>query len=198
MNAAEQVFANRGYTRASFGEIGKRAKVTQALVNYYFISKERLFKEVYLRRAREISKARLEALEALKRRDTPFDLSELLSAFLSPAFAVGRQRGGKAFLRLQWRLLHSEPPRFAKVLHREAYDETARRYVAAICNLVPTLSKKAAFWRIVFVVGIFAYINSDTHRLEEVSQGLCSAKDPDEMLAQAKAFILGGMLVPDV
>jgi AcrR family transcriptional regulator len=197
MNAAEYVFADRGYARASFGEIVKRAKVTQALVNYYFGSKERLFREVYLRRAREIARGRLAALEALGRHGRPFGLSDLLSAFLNPAFAVRRTPGGRAFLRMQWRLLHSEPPGFARTLHQEAYDATARRYVSAICSMVPGLSEKTAFWRIVFVVGIFSFINSDIHRLEEISQGLCDSDDAEEMLAQAKAFILGGMKVPD-
>ncbi len=197
MNAAEQVFADRGYARASFGEIARRAKVAQALLNYYFVSKERLFKEVYLRRAREIVKGRTESLEALSRREEPIDLSALLSAFLDPAFAIRRKRGGKAFLRMQWRLLHSEPPQFGKSLHRALYDDVARRYAARIQELVPGLSGKAAFWRMVFIVGIFAYINSDTHRVEEVSGGLCNSNDVDEMLAQATAFIRGGMMAPD-
>src|SRR5262245_40994716 len=82
LNAAEQVFSKRGYERASFSEIVKHAKVTQALVNYYFGSKELLFKEVYLRRANEIVQGRLEALDDLRRRGKASDLSELLSAFL--------------------------------------------------------------------------------------------------------------------
>jgi AcrR family transcriptional regulator len=197
LNAAERVFAHRGYARASFGEIVKRAKVTQALVNYYFGSKEGLFKEVYLRRAKELARARIEALEALGRRGKSLDVTDVLSAFLNPAFAIRRTPGGRAFLRMQWRLLHSEPPGFARSLHHEAYDATARRYVSVICSLVPGLSKATAYWRLVFIVGIFSFINSDVHRLEEISDGLCDANDAEEMLAQAKAFISAGMLVPD-
>lgn len=197
MNSAEQVFAEEGYARASFSEIARRAKVTQALLNYYFKSKENLFREVYLRRARSIVKGRLDALDDLMRLGRPFSLAELISAFLNPAFAIRRHKGGKAFLRMQWRLLHSEPPRFARSLHRELYDDIARSYVAKICELVPELSQKAAFWRMVFIVGIFSYINSDTHRLEELSHGLCNANDVNEMLSQASSFILAGMMAPD-
>lgn len=195
LNAAEQVFSKRGYERASFSEIVKHAKVTQALVNYYFGSKELLFKEVYLRRANEIVQGRLEALDDLTRRGKASDLSEVLSAFLNPAFAMPKKRGGKAFLRLQWRLLHSEP-KLAKTLHRQAYDETARQYVEAIRKIVPGLSKKAAYWRIVFVMGMYAYVYSDAHRIDEISQGICNANDLTELSAQAKAFILAGMQAP--
>lgn len=196
MNAAEQVFAERGYARASFAEIARRAKVTEALLNYYFKSKERLFKDVYIRRARNIVEGRREALELLRRQKT-FGLSELLTAFLNPAFAIGREKGGRAFLRMQWRLLHFEPPRFAKNLHRELYDDIARTYAAEICKLVPALSEQTVFWRIAFFVGIFSYINSDAHRIEEISHGLCDSHDASEMLRQTTSFILAGMMASD-
>jgi AcrR family transcriptional regulator len=196
MNAAEGVFSELGFAHASTGEIAQRAKVTQALVNYYFGSKEQLFKEVYVRRANEIVKGRLERLHALTGSGKPFTLSEVLSAYLEPAFAIRRTRGGRAFLRLQWRLLHSEPPRWGARL-RSVYDDSAREFVAAIRKIVPQLSEQTAYWRIVFVIGTYAYMHSDTHRLEQISRGACSANDPEQMLAQAKAFILGGMLAPD-
>ena len=197
MNAAEVVFSELGYARASTGEIAARAKVTQALVNYYFGSKERLFKEVYVRRANEIVKGRLARLHALTRGGNPFTLSQVLSAYLEPAFAIRRTRGGRAFLRLQWRLLHSEPPRWGASL-RKVYDDSAREFVAAIREIVPQLSEQTAYWRIVFIIGTYAYMHSDTHRLEQISRGACSANDLEQMLAQAKAFVLGGMIAPDV
>jgi hypothetical protein len=149
------------------------------------------------RRARSIVEGRREALDRLKHREHPFGLTELLSAFLNPAFAIRRERGGRAFLRMQWGLLHSEPSRFAGNLHRELYDEIARSYASEICKLVPGLSEKTAFWRMVFIVGIFSYINSDTHRVEEVSRGLCNSRDVNEMLSQAASFIIGGMMACD-
>ena len=196
LNAAEVVFSERGYALASFGEISKRAGVTQALVNYYFGSKEKLYKEVFLRRARTIVEGREQALNTLLNSGKPYTLPELLSAYLDPAFAISQVRGGKAFLRLQWRMLHTEPPRFAHVLRR-VYDESARRFVAALIKIVPGLSAEAAYWRIIFVIGAYTYSHSDAHRLEDISQGLCKASDKEEMLAQAKAFVMGGLLAPN-
>jgi AcrR family transcriptional regulator len=195
MNAAEQVFSELGFAHASTGKIARRAKVTQALVNYYFGSKEQLFKEVYVRRANEIVVGRLQRLHALTKSGKPFTLEEVLSAYLEPAFAIRRTRGGRAFLRLQWRLLHSEPPRWGTSL-RKVYDDSAREFVAAIRKIVPQISEETAYWRIVFVIGTYAYLHSDTHRLEQISRGLCSSNDLEQMLAQAKSFVLGGMIAP--
>jgi len=195
LNAAEVVFSERGYALASFDEISKRASVTKALVAYYFGSKDKLFKQVFLRRANTIVAGRLEALDKLLNSSKPYTVSDLLSAYLDPAFAISQVRGGKAFLRMQWRMLHTEPPRFAHVLRR-VYDESARRFVAALVKLVPSLTEEAAYWRIVFIIGAYTYIHSDSHRLEDISRGLCRANNKEQMLAQAKAFVLGGLLAP--
>src|SRR5207237_3477281 len=67
LEAAEMAFAEHGYTGTSLREIVKRAHVTQALVTYYFGSKEALFKEVFLRRGREMASRRLVALKELSK-----------------------------------------------------------------------------------------------------------------------------------
>ncbi len=46
--AAEKVFLERGYDRAKIRDIAEEAGVNIALVNYYFRSKEQLFKSIYL------------------------------------------------------------------------------------------------------------------------------------------------------
>ena len=43
LDAAEQLFAQRGYDRASLGEIGRRAGVSAALPTYFFGGKEQLY-----------------------------------------------------------------------------------------------------------------------------------------------------------
>lgn len=46
--AAEKVFIERGYEGAKIRDIAEEAKVNIALVNYYFRSKEQLFKSIYM------------------------------------------------------------------------------------------------------------------------------------------------------
>jgi TetR/AcrR family transcriptional regulator len=43
LDSAEQLFAERGYDRASLGEIGRRAGVSAALPGYFFGGKEQLY-----------------------------------------------------------------------------------------------------------------------------------------------------------
>ncbi|MDH7552079.1 MAG: TetR/AcrR family transcriptional regulator [Spirochaetota bacterium] len=46
LNAAKKEFAERGYSGARMSSIAKRAGVNQALIHYYFSSKEKLYREV--------------------------------------------------------------------------------------------------------------------------------------------------------
>lgn len=196
LGAAEASFADHGYAGTSLRQIVDRANVTQALVTYYFGSKEALFKEVFLRRGREIARKRLDALAALRTSGKPLDLRAVVAAYIGPALEMRRTREGRAFIRLQARM-HTEPPRFADRLRREVYDQTAREFHSAIREAAPHLSARTAYWRLVLVIGAYLYAHSDAHRLEKMSGGLCNTRDLDEMLEQITAFVVGGLMAAD-
>jgi AcrR family transcriptional regulator len=193
LRAAEATFAEHGYAGTSLRQIVARANVTQALVTYYFGSKEALFKEVFLKRGREIAQARLEGLRSLPAHPT---LDQVMKTYLRPALEMRRTREGRAFIRLQARM-HTEPPRFAESLRREVYDDAVRRYVAAIRKAAPHLSARTAYWRMVLIIGAYLYAHSDAHRLEKLSNGKYRTEDVDEMLGQISAFVVGGLMAPD-
>jgi AcrR family transcriptional regulator len=193
LRAAESTFAEHGYAGTSLRQIVARANVTQALVTYYFGSKDALFKEVFLTRGREIASARRDGLAALPADPT---LEQVVRTYLKPALEMRRTREGRAFIRLQARM-HTEPPRFAENLRRDVYDDAVRRYVAAIRKAAPHLSARTAYWRMVLTVGAYLYAHSDAHRLEELSNGKFNTDDVEEMLEQITAFVVGGLMAPD-
>lgn len=196
LKAAEATFAEHGYTGTSLRQIVARAHVTQALVTYYFGSKEALFKEVFLRRGREIATKRMQALERLRSGGEDFTLQDVVASYLRPALEMRRTREGRAFIRLQSRM-HTEPPRFADRLRREVYDDTVREYLKAVRKAAPHLSARTAYWRMVLLIGAYLYAHSDAHRLEKMSGGSCTTDDLDEMLQQITAFVVGGLMAPD-
>ena len=196
LKAAEIAFAEHGYAGTSLREIVKRAHVTQALVTYYFGTKEALFKEIFMRRGREIATKRMQALEALGDAGGRYTLRDVIASYLRPALEMRRTREGRAFIRLQARM-HTEPPRFADRLRREVYDDTVREYLSAIRKVAPQLSDRTAYWRMVLMIGAYLYAHSDAHRLAEVSRGVCDPNDLDEMLEQITAFVAGGLMAPD-
>ena len=196
LNAAEATFADHGYAGTSLRQIVNRANVTQALVTYYFGSKEALFKEVFLRRGREIALKRQQALQALRAKGKPLVLRDVVACYIGPALEMRRTREGRSFIRLQSRM-HTEPPRFAEQLRREVYDHTVREFHAAFREAAPHLSARTAYWRLVLVIGAYLYAHSDAHRLEKMSGGLCNTRDLDQMLEQITAFVVGGLSAPE-
>jgi TetR/AcrR family transcriptional regulator len=55
LDAAEEVFAERGFRAASTSEIARRAKLNKTLIHYYFRSKEGLYQATMQRIARQMA-----------------------------------------------------------------------------------------------------------------------------------------------
>jgi AcrR family transcriptional regulator len=197
LNAAEEEFAARGYEGTSLREIAERAKVNQALICYYFGSKQGLYCAIYLRRGLQLGAERLRLLDQLEARLGPAPtVEEIVFAFIAPAIEIKRQgAGGVAYMRLHARL-QNEAPEFMEDIRRRVYDESTMRYINALKRVLKDVDPTVIYWRMVFLIGAYFYTLADSDRLEAYSGGSCSAKDLDECLRQIIPFLVGGMLAP--
>ncbi|MBP2296177.1 TetR/AcrR family transcriptional regulator [Azospirillum rugosum] len=195
LDAAEVEFAALGYAGTSLRNVAERANVTQALINYYFGSKNGLFEEVFLRRGRQIADDRLQRLDALRRSGKPLSVPDIVHAFLRPALSMRETDGGRTFMRLHARL-HTEPPEISYKLRNQAYDESTRAYADALREALPHLSERDVYWRITLMIGAYLYAFSDTHRLEEMARGVCNPDDPEEIMTAISSFVTAGMVAP--
>jgi AcrR family transcriptional regulator len=193
LDVAEQVFAEHGYVATSLREIAQRADVTQALIIYYFGSKQALFETLFKRRGLEVSRERQALLDALLTRPTPPTAREILGAYLAPQFALRRSGpGGLAFVRMQARL-HSEPGELALRLRREVYDSSLRNFIAALARAMPGLSDADIHWRMMFAVGTYLYMLSGYDRLADMSDHRFTTEDPEEVVRRLTDFLLAGL-----
>jgi AcrR family transcriptional regulator len=198
IEVAEREFAKHGFAGVSLRDIGEKAQVNPALVRYYFGSKDKLFREVVLRRGRQISRRRIELLDDLERHigEVP-KLEELVRAFLTPVAEVRREGpAGMAFVRLAARL-QTETQKLARELRRQVYAESTERYLSAFRRALPNLTPAAIYWRMVSLIGAYVYAMSDANQLRELSKGLCSPDDIDESLRQLIPFLCAGMRAPE-
>jgi len=195
LDTAEIDFADRGYAGTSLREISNAAGVTQALITYYFGTKQQLFEQVFLRRALFISSERMRLLHELRQTSSQVTLEQVVCTFLEPMLELRQSAGGKAFIRLHARL-HTEPPEISYPLRSQAYDESMQAYIQALQAALPDLPAKDIYWRATLMVGAYLYAFSDAHRLEVLSKGACNPDDERETFNQLLSFIMGGLQAP--
>src|SRR4051794_41513429 len=65
LDAAELLFAEKGYVSTSTRDIAERADVRQSMISYHFQSKDALFEAVFKRRGLRLSELRIAYLDDL-------------------------------------------------------------------------------------------------------------------------------------
>ncbi|MEQ9695459.1 TetR/AcrR family transcriptional regulator [Shimia sp. SDUM112013] len=135
LDAAERLFAERGFEGASIRDIAREAGVQAGLVTHHGGPKEDLFARIVARRADELSAGRLSAL-ASQRELGPLKLEDVMRCFFEP-YLYKAETGGPqwvAYARLI--AMISADPHWRPLAAR-CFDPTANRFIDAICALYP-------------------------------------------------------------
>lgn len=199
LDAAEQLFAERGVTATSLRAVTKAADANLAAVHYHFGSKEELLSAVVARRVRPINEERLRLLDRLQAGsgDRAADLDEILSALLLPMIReTGRNpERVPTFTRLMGRVLTDMGTgTHALVVHHFA--EVLQRFAAALSRALPHLTPEEIAWRLHFCIGTMAFTLVHSPHLAEMSRGLCRSHDADRVMEQMIPFLAAGFQAP--
>jgi len=199
LDAAERLFAEKGFAATSLRTITAEAGVNLAAVNYHFRSKEALLQAVLARRLAPVNQKRLEMLSACEAGagGGPLPLDGVVEAFLAPPLRLFREAGQDrmALQRLLGRI-YLEPGARTRQIFAEQFGEVARRFTVALKRALPGLPAEELFWRIHFTIGVMAHTLAGRHLLEAVSGGLCDPNDPEGALARMVAFVVAGLRAP--
>lgn len=164
IEAAEQLFADTGFSGTSLRQLTRKANVNLAAVNYHFGSKDQLIQEIFRRRLDHLYDARREALDALQARydGASPPLQEVLRAFIAPALtlSVEAAHGGSPFVKVLARAFVEYRDELRSFLS-ERYGDTNGRFFHAIADNVPHLDDQRLFLRIDFMVGALTYAMAD-------------------------------------
>lgn len=194
LDAAERIFAARGFDGASMREIAIAADVAQALIHYHFGTKDALFEAMFARRSGAINRVRMARLDAMEAGGAVPRLEELLDALVRPTVEAGHTaaRVGHSFVRLILSL-GSSPDDRHKAMIATNYDPMARRYVAAIRRAEPGLEEADAVWSYLFVIGTALSMMTPTGRADRLSKGAADDSDTETLLARIIAFSSAGI-----
>lgn len=192
LDAAERLFAEKGYDGASLRGVTSVAGVNLASVGYHFGGKANLFRAVFQRRVGGINAERLAMLDAAEARDPAPRLEAILEAFLAPALRLVARKGAghERFMQLVGRT-YASTGEHIEVL-KGVFEEIQARFFPALQRALPGLAPADLFWRLHFMLGAMCSILSDPDRIRMLSDGVVTAEDPEEPLRQLVAFAAAG------
>jgi AcrR family transcriptional regulator len=197
LDAAERLFAQKGFAETSLRDITTAAGANLAAVNYHYQSKEALIHAVFARRVGPVNVQRLENLEALEARaaGAPIPVEDLLRAFIEPMVHLLRRPSGSSAASLMGRVF-VEPGDFFAGFFKEHLASTVGRFMALLRRSLPDTSETDLYWSFLFAIGAVGHTMAGLHKINVVSGGRCDASDVDALLDRLLAFIAGGFRTP--
>jgi AcrR family transcriptional regulator len=200
LDAAEALFAERGFAATSLRNITAAAGVNIASVNYHFGSKELLIEALFARRLRPMNKERLRRLDKLEREfgDKPVPLDALVAAFVEPALRLSRdtEKGGSRFIKLLGRS-YTDPPSTLHERVRDMYTEVIERFKAVFARALPEVPKDELYWRMHFMVGLLAYCMAGNDYMRLIAScRICDPLDSVSLTRRLVVFICAGLREP--
>lgn len=196
LEAAEILFAQRGFDGTSLRDITDAADANLAAVNYHFGDKAELYKTVLTRRIRPINTARMAALEAAEQQPTPPSLRTLLDILVRPVFELcSTSPSGPYVARIIGRSF-AEPLPFMPELFAAEFQPLLARFGGAVRRGLPQLPPDEFMWRLSFVIGSLHHTLSTLHRMGELSRGICRSGDHEGALRRFLDFAVAGLTAP--
>lgn len=194
LDAAEVLFAQKGFAETSLRAITSKAGVNLAAVNYHFGSKEALIQAVFERYLTPFCQALDAKLDELEERgEVP--LERLLG--MASRLALGSQgdepRRAMIFFRLSGQA-YSQPQNHLRAYLREHYGNVFRRFLGLLRTAVPEVPPMEMFWRVHFSLGAVIFTLSGMESLQAISK-----KDFNETVTAARItehllpFVVGGL-----
>jgi AcrR family transcriptional regulator len=195
LDAAEQLFSQRGFYGVSLRDITQAAGVDVALVGYHFGGKRELFAAVFERRAEVLNRERLELLESVRRAALPGApaLEAIINAFTQPLLERSA-RGGpgwKSYFALVAYVNNS--PEFGPVMMTRHFDPLVDRFIAVMREALPRCPPREIYWGYQFLTGALTLTFAETGRIDQLSGGLCRASDLDSVHERLAPYVAAGL-----
>ena len=194
LDAAELLFAERGFHAVSVRDITTAAGVDVALINYHFGSKQLLFEAVFMRRAELLNAERLRRLEAVVARsgNGAAPIEDVIDAFTHPLLDRSERGdpGWKAYFALIAQVNNSKE--FGGLMMTRYFDPVVHAFIGALRRAMPDCDERDLYWSYHFLSGALTLTFAETGRIDNLSRGLCRSNDLDSVHERMVPFIAAG------
>ena len=196
LDAAEALFAERGFESVSLRDITLAADANVAAVNYHFRNRDGLVEEVMARYINPVNDERLARLDQLESRNgsKPLAIEEILEALVRP-FVTQVQRSEmseKLFYRLMGRMFGDMAETMPASVER-GFREMLGRFRKAFRRALPEISEAELWWRMHFSFGAMVHMMAHGELLQKFSDGASGNPSSDQSMARFVHFTAAGM-----
>ncbi|QFT54641.1 TetR/AcrR family transcriptional regulator [Microbulbifer sp. THAF38] len=169
LDAAEVLFAERGFTETSLRTITSTAGVNLAAVNYHFGSKKELIQAVFERFLTPFTEALESELDWRIASGQPLRVEGLLESLYKVGLGGLSERGldPQRFMRL----LGLAYTQFQGHLRRfivSRYGESYRRFAGLLAEALPGVDPVTFYWRLYFMLGATIFTLSSYDAIEAI------------------------------
>lgn len=199
LDAAEALFAEKGFAETSLRNITSEAGVNLAAVNYHFGSKQKLIQAVFARFLDPFSEhLNTQLIERFgDADDNPPEIKELLELFAYTVYAMRSERlktKDQTFVRLIG-LAYNQGEGHLLSFIREQYGEVFVRYMGLYKRACPKVPDEELFWRIHFALGAAMFSLSGFEILASIAPKGSFAEPPSVITVYKYIipFLVAGM-----
>jgi AcrR family transcriptional regulator len=201
LDAAERIFAERGFEGASMRAVTQAAGASVSAANYHFGSKDALLRATLLRRVGPLNERRLERLDALEAEagGRPLKLETILDTFLRPVFEEhAASVDATARFRQVAARIYSDPPDVVAAMKRELFGPILARFVGALTAALPEKSREEIELGFQFTVGVMVHVISGHLVTAPVSEDdgcecWTSRLSDESVLQQLTTYVAAGL-----
>jgi AcrR family transcriptional regulator len=197
LNAAEKLYAERGFGEVTLRDIVAAAEVNLAAVNYHFGSKDELIAELFVTRSLATNRERLNELKSAEEAGGGrASIDSILRALVGPTLrgCLGPDRERSSAARFMIRASIESVPPIRKIKNREV--DHLRKFAAAMRRSLPDRNEVDLYWGLHFALAMAHQTIRDSERLNKLSEGLCALDDVqgiiDRIVAVSETALIAG------
>lgn len=196
LDAAERLFADRGFEGTSMRAVTQAAGTSLSAANYHFGSKEALLQAALRRRLEPLARRRTERLDELEAAadGAPLEVEDIVDAFLRPSFEARHdsQSGVPAYQRIAARLF-SDPDELVAALQSDLFRHLSERFLGALSRALPGRSPEELLLGLHMGIGVMVHAVSG-----HCERGLVDASgkpvfSDEQLLARMVGFVASGL-----
>lgn len=196
LDAAEQLFAEKGFETVSVRDITQLAKTNVAAVNYHFGSREGLLTLVMMRYMTPVNEERVVRLDALEKKwsGKPIPLEEIIDAMVRPLVSQVRKSEltEKLFYKLMGRTFAHQSDGLPEFIE-EQLRQVMQRFTRAFAKTLPSVASDDLIWQIHFMVGGMIHMLTQQDILNRLTNGASGNPAMETTLTRFVRFAASGM-----